>query len=272
MLSTRRVLDREGVEIDDVACRHGAGRGRVTEQATAHMVVFVRRGCFVRSANGVDNLLDSTVAYCLNPGEEQRYDHPHEDGDDCTALTLAPGLAASLWGGDPRLPSTPLPTSPAVDIEHRLLLSAGRSRDDPHELVERAVALAAAALAQSDSGRVGLGRPGTVRARRALADGARELLAACPDLSLSELARALAVSPYHLSRVFRAETGQTVARHRMRLRARAALERLAGGELDLARLAADLGFADQSHLCRVVRSEAGETPGALRRALAGEAT
>ena len=43
----------------------------------------------------------------------------------------------------------------------------------------------------------------------------------------------------------------------MRLRARSALEQLAGGERDLARLAADLGFADQSHLCRVIRRETG---------------
>ena len=54
----------------------------------------------------------------------------------------------------------------------------------------------------------------------------------------------------------------------MRLRARAALERLAGGERDLARLAADAGFADQAHLCRVVRAETGTTPSALREALA----
>jgi AraC-like DNA-binding protein len=54
----------------------------------------------------------------------------------------------------------------------------------------------------------------------------------------------------------------------MRLRVRAAMERLAGGERDLARLAADLGFADQSHLCRVVRDETGRTPAVLRQALA----
>jgi AraC-like DNA-binding protein len=55
----------------------------------------------------------------------------------------------------------------------------------------------------------------------------------------------------------------------MRLRARTALEHLSDGEQDLARLAADLGFADQSHLCRVVRRETGYTPSALRQALAG---
>ena len=46
------------------------------------------------------------------------------------------------------------------------------------------------------------------------------------------------------------------------------MERIAGGERDLARMAADLGFADQSHLCRVVRAETGTTPAALRAALA----
>jgi AraC-like DNA-binding protein len=51
---------------------------------------------------------------------------------------------------------------------------------------------------------------------------------------------------------------------------RAALERLAGGESDLARLAAELGFVDQSHLCRAVRGETRRTPSALRNLLGGE--
>jgi AraC-like DNA-binding protein len=46
------------------------------------------------------------------------------------------------------------------------------------------------------------------------------------------------------------------------------MERLAGGERDLPRLAAELGFADQSHLCRAVKSETRLTPSALSRLLA----
>jgi AraC-like DNA-binding protein len=268
VLSARRLLSRNGLMLADVACRHEPGRGRAGEFAGRHTLVFVRRGCFVRSAEGVESLLDPTVAYCMNPGDEERYDHPHADGDDCTALHLAPELVAALWGGEPELPRRPLRTSPAIDLEHRLLLAATRRAADPHELVERALALAAGALEQADARRVGSGRPATAHARRALADGAREALAAAPERSLPELARTLAVSPHHLSRVFRALTGETISRHRMRLRARSALERLAGGEHDLARLAADLGFADQSHLHRVLRSETGRTPAALRAALA----
>ena len=87
--------------------------------------------------------------------------------------------------------------------------------------------------------------------------------------SLRDLASLIGVSPHHLSRVFRTVTGTTIARHRMRLRARAALERLAGGDTDLAGVAYATGFADQSHLTRVLKAETGTTPAALRRALGG---
>jgi AraC-like DNA-binding protein len=267
MLSARTVLERDGIAIEDVACRHRKGRGVDAEHTDGHRIVFVRRGCFVRSVDGVEELFDPTVGYCMSPGDEERYDHPHDHGDDCTSVRLDAGVVASLWGGDPVLPSRPLPISPRIDIEHRLLLQAAGRAADPYETVERAIALTASALEQADPRRVAAGRPTTSQARRALAHGAREAMAADSERSVVELARMLAVSPHHLSRVFRAATGHTISRHRMRLRTRAALERLTGGEEDLARLAADLGFADQSHLCRVLRSETGATPSALRRLL-----
>ena len=267
MLSARTVHRRDGVEIADVICRHPLGRGRGTEAVEHHAIVFVRRGCFVRSADGVENLLDPTRAYCVNPGQEERYDHPHNRGDSCTAIRLRGELLASVWG-DTALPATPLANTPTIDLEHRLLLAASRRGDDPQEIVERALSLTAAALAQADSARVASGRPATARARRDLVDHAREALATDPNRSLVELAAALAVSPHHLSRVFRGEAGTTIARHRMRLRVREAQERLAAGENNLAALAADLGLADQSHLCRLIRSETDQSPTALRRALA----
>ena len=263
------LVDRDGVAVYDVACRHGRGSGDDIERSPAHMLVLVRRGCFVRSTDSTEVLFDATLAYAVNPEEEQRIDHPHDAGDDCTALALAPELVAQLWGGEAWLPSQPLETVPALDLEHRRLLAAGRRGEDADALVERAVVLAAHLLESANQRRVAAGRPATAARRRALVAGVREALADCPDRSLSELARDLATSPHHLSRTFRAETGRTIARHRMRLRARAALERLVGGERNLAWLAADAGFADQSHLTRVLRRETGTPPSALRASLAG---
>jgi AraC-like DNA-binding protein len=262
----RTILSRDGLRVADVACRHEQGVGETIEQAGGHVVVFVRRGCFVRRADGAAALMDPSVAYCMNAGEEQRYDHPHDGGDDCTSLFFDADVVARLWGGDPVLPTGPLPVSARLDLGHRLLLAAD-GRNDDHQLYERALALAAGALEGVAPQRVAAGRPATARARAALADGAREALVADRDLSLPELARLLADSPHHLSRIFHAATGATISRYRVRLRVRDALDRLAGGEHDLARLAADTGFADHSHLCRSVRGETGHTPSALAQLL-----
>lgn len=268
MLSVRTLFRGEGVELADVICTHGRGGGGESELSTGHALVLVRRGCFARIADGRESLLDPTLAYCMNPGEEQRYDHPHDGGDTCTALTIEASMLASLWGGEPSLPSAPVPVAPGLDLGHRLLLAAARAGEDRHELGERAIELAASMLELADARRVASGASVAPRARRALADGVRELLAVRPEQSLPSLARALAVSPHHLSRCFHEVAGHTISRHRMRLRVRDALERIAGGERDLARVAADAGFCDQSHLCRVVGRETGMTPSALRATLA----
>jgi AraC-like DNA-binding protein len=266
VLRVHTLLDRDGLQVTDVACRHEARQGHFHE-AQHHAVVFVRRGCFVRQAAGAPQVLDPTSVYCINPGDEQRYDHPDASGDECTSVRVDARRLASLWGGDPTFACVALQSSPRVDLEHRLLLAAVRRREPPDELVERTISLVASALERADPRRVASGRPTATHARAALVDAARQSLAADPGLSVPDLAAALHVSPHHLSRIFRAHTGHTISRHRMRLRARAALERLAHGERDLTRLAAELGFTDHSHLCRVLREETGHAPSGLRELL-----
>jgi AraC-like DNA-binding protein len=269
MLSARTVFELDGLRIADIACRHERGHG-TAEEAGEHGIGFVRRGCFARNVEGTRSLLDPSSIFFVNPGEEQRYDHPHAGGDDCTAFLLSAQLVASLWGGDPRLPLGAAQSPPELDLAHRLLLARASRASDGDEIFERSILLLAGTLEGSDRPRVRSGRPATERARRRLVEDAREALAAAPSLSLPALASRLATSPHHLSRLFRAATGHTISRHRMRLRTRAALERLSAGEGNLSRLAADLGFADQSHLCRVLRAETDSTPSALRAALESE--
>ncbi len=270
MLSFETVFLSDGIEIADVACTHRVGRGHA-EWTEGRALVFVRRGSFSRSADGRETMLDPTFAYAINPDQEHRYDHHNDDGDDCTALYLSAEVVAQLWGGSTELPTGPLPAPPDIDLAQRVLLAVAKRGSDLHEAGERALDLVARTLAQQDGRAVASGRPSTEAARRALVDGVREMLAADRERSLPGLARELSVSPHHLSRVFRTITGHTISRHRMRLRTRDALERLAAGERNLARLAAAAGFADESHLCRVLRRETGHTPAALRAALCSAA-
>jgi AraC-like DNA-binding protein len=84
-------------------------------------------------------------------------------------------------------------------------------------------------------------------------------------LSLASLAAASGVHPTHLARAFRKHYGCTVGELQRELRVEYAMQRMSAGDTPGA-VAADAGFADQSHLTRTFRALAGNTPAAFRRA------
>jgi AraC family transcriptional regulator len=96
---------------------------------------------------------------------------------------------------------------------------------------------------------------------------ARELLhaRALDAPTLAEVAAEAGVPPVRLARAFRRAYGETPGDYLRRERIRRACERLASAEVSLAAIAAELGFADQSHFTRVFRKLVGITPGAWRR-------
>jgi AraC-like DNA-binding protein len=267
MLTRQLLLETEGIRIVDVSCFGQGSRWSGPEASSANALVFVRHGCFRRRAAGSEEVVDPAVVYFERAGEEQQIAHPTADGDVCTAVGLPDEVLASVAGGDPVLPPGPVFSTAEIDLAHRAMVSRCRRSPDEFEAAELAVTLTASLLERAGEAGVGSGRPGTEEARRRAVDDTREALAAGPWLSLLGLAREVAVSPHHLSRIFRARTGTSVSRYRNRLRVRAALERLAEGERDLAALAADLRFADHSHLVRIVRRELGTTPSSLRELL-----
>jgi AraC-like DNA-binding protein len=269
-LAKKSLTDGGDFVLEAVECCCGATGWSPPEEAAAYGIVFVRRGCFHRRLNGMESFVDPTVVYFERPGDEQQIAHP-AGGDSCTVLYLSEGFLSAIWGGEPGLPDEPLSSDATTDLRHRLLYAAV-IRGDAGDITEVVVDLAAQVLGRSAPKRLASGRPTTAMARRRVAGDAREALVEDPRIGIIELARRVAVSPHHLSRLFKSETGETVSRYRNRLRVRLALERLAEGEPSLARLAADIGFADQAHLARVVRRELGATPSLLRGRLAPTVT
>jgi AraC-like DNA-binding protein len=263
-LSVCRLTTGPGFAVDDVQCGSARGGWSDPEELDGYALVLTRAGCFTRRANGSEVFVDSALAYFRLPGEEQQIAHPVGHGDCCTSIALEPGLLASMWGGAlDGLPARVFAT-PQLDRAHRRLLArcrSGAAADEAHELI---CAITVVGLAQRDVRRTESGRPTTARARRRLVAESRALLAQNPKLTLSELARHLSVSPHHLSRVFAAATGMPVTTYRNRLRVQAALERIAAGEHSLARLAAELGFADHAHMTRTIREHTGVVPSAHR--------
>ncbi len=90
-------------------------------------------------------------------------------------------------------------------------------------------------------------------------------------LRMGDLAREAGVHPVHLARVFRKMERRTPGEYQQRLQVRAACELLRDPEWPLAAIAAECGFADQSHFTRVFRRMAGTTPARFRRAVAPHA-
>jgi AraC-like DNA-binding protein len=70
-------------------------------------------------------------------------------------------------------------------------------------------------------------------------------------------------SPYHLLRLFRAETGSTIHQYRMQLRLTAAARAILDG-CDDNRTALDLGFSSHSHLHRRLPPPLCMAPSSLR--------
>ena len=60
-------------------------------------------------------------------------------------------------------------------------------------------------------------------------------------------------------------TGCTIGEYLRRLRADRACRRLADDQAPLAAIAAECGYADQSHMTREIRRRYGRSPSALRR-------
>jgi len=144
-------------------------------------------------------------------------------------------------------------------------LASGGGRDGDAERVFEVLRLTVLSAFPSRRPRPGT-RPSTIRARTELVEGAKAMMASRfgDPMPLEEIAGALHVSPYHLARVFRAETGYSVHGYLTNLRVREGLVRLADGAgSDIAALGADLGFSSHSHFTAAFRGAMGVVPSAV---------
>jgi AraC-like DNA-binding protein len=85
------------------------------------------------------------------------------------------------------------------------------------------------------------------------------------EVALTDIAQACGLSVSYFARAFRKTMGVPPYRWLMRERVQRAMNLLRHTTLGLSEIALACGFADQSHLTRVFRSIAGQTPGRWRR-------
>lgn len=209
------------------------------------------RGAFRAHVAGRVVLADAGTAVIAPAGVEYRISHPGDHGDHGVVLELADELADEL-----RVRGEVAELAISARGQRELPLPPrGDDLDDEAALVVVHAVLGRAPRRAPHAGE----RPRIARAVRELLE--REL---AHNLPVTELARRVGCSPFHLMRMFRDETGHSVRGYRAWLRVAAAAAALRDGREDVAALAVEVGFASHQHLCTAMRAALGCTPREVR--------
>lgn len=86
------------------------------------------------------------------------------------------------------------------------------------------------------------------------------------EIRLKDIAAAVGMSMFHLSRTFRASTGVTLHRYLIRARVEKVKALLLDSDQSLAAIADSAGFSDQSHMNKTFKRFTGTTPRHFRHA------
>lgn len=135
---------------------------------------------------------------------------------------------------------------------YRALYTASSTTELDARVAELVVAVTTVAAAGA--------APAWVASAKSLLDGCF-----CQSIKFADIAGELGLHPVYLSRAFRLYTGTSMTEYVRSLRLRDARRLLADSTGTLALVAAESGFADESHLSRVFRRAMHVTPGVYRR-------
>lgn len=259
--------------VSDWYCRGDViGVGREEEAPTWELSIGRTGSHAVRTGEG-ELIVGPLHMLCVNAGDVFRPVRRALGLDRRTRISLDMSLLHELvphrrGHAAPRFPRrTALLTPRTALLHHRLLLHTGVAERDELAVHALSLELAAHALGVNDERPLRTlslsTAPAASHQLRDAIHAVQEILARrfAEPLTLTQLADTVALSPWHLSRSFRAQVGLGVHRYRTRLRLLAALERMRD-ELrpDLSRLAFEVGFSSHSHFTREVRGFLGTPP------------
>jgi AraC-like DNA-binding protein len=194
--------------------------------------------------------------------------HEHAVGDRCLSFHFAPDYLEEITAAVPgaRRAAFTLPRLPPLPELIPIVAAGEGARDsrDGAELEEVALRLGGTVLAALADAEVVVRRPSQRDSRR-ITQALRRIEAEAQEpLSLTDLAREAAMSPYHFLRVFTQVVGLTPHQFVLRTRLHRAAVRLRSSDESVLSIAADAGFNDLSTFNRRFRKVMGCSPGAFR--------
>jgi AraC family transcriptional regulator len=282
----RLVFSSRRVKVAQWRCTPAFAEFRDTGPIRSQLVAFPRTSVRIRHVDGPEFVADPTVVSIYNRAQRYVREQLHPQGDFCDWWGVddetAQDIAASVDASAHRARGGPFRFAVARS-SHRLylhqrslLLRLSAGGMDELEAEEGVLGIVSEVLrsAAQGQGTTVAAAPGTSTRHRALAQSATAWLGVRhrENVALDDMARALSVSPFHLCRVFRAQTGATLHAHLTSVRLRTALECIEQGAHDLTQVALDAGFASHSHFGAAFRRAFGMTPSQWRMGTARSRT
>jgi len=242
------------------------------------LFVFPRDSVWIQHEGGTAFVADANTVTYYNKGQRYTRRRLSSAGDRCDWFAVTPdALAGTLAIHDPAAldrPDVPFsfthgPSDASTYLRQRTVFEHVTREPNPDRLfVEESVMSVLGDVAGLAYARASRPAPSRQRSSRDVdaSEASRDVIACRfrENLSLTEIARAVGTSVFHLARVFRERTGCSLHAYRTQLRMKAALERIAGST-DLVAIALDLGFSSHSHFTETFRRTFGRPPSVVRR-------
>ena len=264
------------IRVIDYRCTGHDGQEEIPQ---GHEIVLPRAGAFERRDAHGAFLADPNQVLFYNQGEPYDITHPIGGRDSTTVFMLASSLLIEITRThDPDIENNPrkifrqshLTLATRLQILQYRLLSPNQGHVNPLEMEEEIITSAGEiihALYQDRPMRRNRPSSGTLRAHAEQAHAVRTFLNAHvrSRLQLGRISSAVHLSPYHLCRVFKQNTGMTLHQYVKRLRLFNAAEQMLetpSTRLDL--LALDYEFSNHGNFSTAFRQTFGVNPSELR--------
>ncbi|MCL4263690.1 MAG: AraC family transcriptional regulator [Anaerolineae bacterium] len=261
-------------------CPSSHPRFQDTGPIGGYTIVFPRTSVTITHDGRTPVVADPNVVMFYNQGQLYRRGQISAQGDLCDWFGFGQtAVIEAIRAHDPTVDErwlTPFCfthglAASAIYMQQRLLIHYlnQTSKPDPLFVEEKAFAILRQTIAQAYAARPcpSPHDSHTAREHRELAQAVKELLARrfAEPLSLAQIATAVYTSPFHLSRVFRQQTGLTIHHYLNQLRLRAALSHVAEPGASLTDLGLQLGYASHSHFTLAFRRAFGTAPSRFRQ-------
>ena len=262
-MSMHQLASGPGWRVEDVVCSAGPGDPPFEEQHDLVCVAAVTRGTFqYRTPDGRATLVPGALMLG-NPGACFECGHEHGVGDRCLSFHFDPEFFEEIVASVPRARRLTF-MKPRLSPSERLLpvISAAETADDDLEYEEAALRVAAAAVTVESGGGETFRN---LRQERRVTEALRRIEAEPEEpVTLWQLARDAAMSPYHFLRTFNVISGVTPYQFVLTQRLRRAAVRLRRTTDPISAIAYEVGFNDLSTFNRRFRRIMGMTPGTWR--------